>query len=301
MSDRSTIVRAVRRAAESAAHSGRRLACWLSGGRRVLPDYLIIGAQKGGTTSLHRYLLQHPDIAPSLRKEVHYFDLHFSRGEAWYRAFFPSERAVRAHEEATGRRLLTGEATPFYLFHPLAPARAARVVTSARLIALLRDPVERAYSHYRHEVRRGRETLSFREAIEREAERLAREREAFLGGHDDRAPHHRRHSYVARGLYAEQLRRWLRYFPPDRILILGSEAFFAAPQLHLDRVCRFLGLPPHPAVDFPVHNPGERTAPMDPDVRAMLREFFREPNRELALLTGIDFGWDLPRTPATSP
>ena len=135
---------------------------------RGLPSVLIIGAQKGGTTSLFSYLVQHPDVLAPLTKEIHYFDLQYDREDKWYRGHFPFARRLE-------RGAVTIDASPYYLPHPLVPARAAQLVPEAKLVAVLRDPVDRALSHYHHEVRAGRESLSFADAIDQEAERLAGE------------------------------------------------------------------------------------------------------------------------------
>src|SRR5947209_1159841 len=144
-----------------------------SADRRALPDFLIIGAQKAGTTSLYRYLAAHPDIVASTRKEVHFFDINFWRGEWWYRSLFPLRRRLQRRPPLRNRPAITGEASPYYLFHPFAPERAAQLLPDAKLIVLLRDPVERAWSHYRHEVANGRETMTFPDALAAEPARLA--------------------------------------------------------------------------------------------------------------------------------
>ena len=134
----------------------------------AMPDFLIIGTQRGGTTSLYNYLLARPQIAAATRKEVHFFDNNFHRGIPWYRAHFPSLIQGDMAETIRGQRFITGEASPYYLFHPHAPARAALVVPKAKLIVLLRNPVDRAYSHYCRMVKKGRETLSFEDALAQE-------------------------------------------------------------------------------------------------------------------------------------
>ena len=117
---------------------------------RCLPDYLLIGAQKCGTTSLYNYLVSHPEVRRCLRKEVGYFDQHFDRGLAWYLAHFPMKSFV-------GFQQVTGEATPDYYYSPQAPQRAHLVMPQAKLIILLRNPVDRAHSQYWHLFSRGRE------------------------------------------------------------------------------------------------------------------------------------------------
>ena len=112
-----------------------------------LPDFVIIGAQRCGTSSLYSYLIEHPQIAPATRKELHYFDLNYAAGDEWYRSQFPQFPDT----PFDGRLTVTGEASPYYLFHPMAAERCASVVPDAKLIVMVRDPVERAYSHYHHE------------------------------------------------------------------------------------------------------------------------------------------------------
>ena len=109
---------------------------------RALPDFLIIGAQKAGTGFLHHYLTEHPAILSAAQKEIHYFTIHYGRGPGWYRAQFPLERLVHPAGH------MTGEASPNYIYHPRAAERANDLVPSARIIAILRDPVSRATSHF---------------------------------------------------------------------------------------------------------------------------------------------------------
>jgi hypothetical protein len=272
--------------------------------RRILPSFLIIGAQRAGTTSLFRYLLQHPDVAgPSggdaavwWVKETHFFDEKFSKGVDWYRSFFPLA-STRERNRKRGHDLQAGEATPYYMFHPAVPARAAATIPNAKLIALLRDPVERAYSHYQMMSRTGREKLGFEEALAAEPERLAGVEEALLAEEEmllpsgSRAHHQHRHrAYFARGLYAEQLERWLEHFPREQLLVLKAEDMLARPTETYAEVLAFLGLREWALDDFPEHNKKPYLA-IDPGVRTRLEERFAEPNARLARLLGDDFGW----------
>ena len=191
-----------RDAAIRAVRSGATALRRINAGRRPLPGFVILGAQKAGTTSLHEYLCEHPLASSSTVKEVHYFDLAYERGPAWYRAHFQIPR--RADE-------IAGEASPYYLFHPLVPARVARDLPEARLIVLLRNPIERAYSHHNHERALGFEKLGFVEAIECEPERLRGEEERLAGERGYRSFAHQHHGYLARGRYADQLERWLAH------------------------------------------------------------------------------------------
>jgi hypothetical protein len=189
---------------------------------------LIIGAQRAGTTSLYNYLTAHPEIAPAATKEVHFFDVHYSKGPAWYEAQF----AGRAESQ------ITGEASPYYLFHPLAAVRAAALLPEAKLIVLLRNPVDRALSQHQHETRRGKETLSLEQALAVEDSRLAGEAERIVREPGYRSTAHQWYSYRARGCYMDQIENWLRCFRREQLLILLSEQFYADPSTELRRVTR---------------------------------------------------------------
>ena len=262
----------------------------MTGRLRVLPDYIIIGAQKCGTSSLYRYLNEHPAIAPAAGKEVHYFDWHYSRGTSWYRAHFPTVAARELFRVRTGRRLVTGEASPYYLFHPHAPGRIKTLLPAVKLIALLRDPVERALSAYHHQVRAGTETLPFAEAMDQEPARLAPEIERLSRDETYKSAAHRRFSYLARGLYADQLDAWFRVFPRDQLLVIRSEDFFEQPAATVAQVLQFVGLPPARSFGFRRFNVGDYEG-MDPAIKARLTEYFAPHNQRLYDLLGRDLGW----------
>jgi len=260
--------------------------------QRVLPDFLILGAQRGGTTSLARFLERQPGVSIAPVKEVHFFDLHFDRGIDWYRSHFPLALRRRWEERVRGRPLLSGEATPYYLFHPLAPERVHATLPEARLIALLRNPVDRALSQYHHEVRWGCEDApSFAEALDREENRLAGEEDRLHKEAGYRSVSHNHHSYRARGLYARQLRAWLKWFPREQLLVLRSEDLFTAPRPTLARVLEFLGLPARELGELPHFNEA-RYPELDRALRGRLAEWFRPHDEELRELLGFDPGWD---------
>jgi hypothetical protein len=253
----------------------------------ALPDFVIIGAHKGGTTSLYHLLTQHPHVERAPVKEVHFFDRpeRFEKGIEWYRRCFPPPRWKE------GRRTITGEATPYYLFDPHAAERMAEVIPQARLIALLRNPVDRAYSHYYMQRRLGRETGSFEEAVEAERARLAdgekepSEHERHSGvGHDSS-------NLLARGIYVDQLLRWSRFFGDEQMLVLKSEDFFERPAHTLGVVLDFLELPQWEPPAWEVRNKGDYEQKMDPEVRRWLEEYFEAHNRRLYEYLGVDFGW----------
>jgi Sulfotransferase domain len=256
----------------------------LTGPLRGLPSVLIIGAQKGGTTSLFNYLVQHPDVLPPFGKEIHYFDLHYARGVRWYRGRFPYNHRLRGGA-------LTLDASPYYLVHPLAPERAADLLPGARLIALLRNPIERALSHYQHEVRGQREPLSFAEAIDREAERLAGEAERLRSDPEYYSFNFHRYSYACRGIYVDQLRRWTQHFPRSQLLVLQSESLFRNPAAATAAVHRFLGLPTHRIERYGAFLQGRYEHEMPPALRARLATYFEPHNRELYRWLGEEFDW----------
>jgi len=258
---------------------------------RLLPDFLIIGAQRAGTTSLYKYLAQHPAVGPVvLTKGAHYFDTNYDKGLDWYRAFFPTERQAAKVRRRLGVRMLTGEGSPYYVFHPLAPGRVAETLPDVKLLLMLRDPVERAYSHHAHESARGFETLSFEEAVEREPERLEGERERMIADPTYNSFEYQHHSYLARGRYIEQILAWRDLFPADRLLILKMEDFFSAPEDGFARVLGFLGLPRWQPPTFVRYN-ARRYAQMDERTRRRLVEHFAEPNHELERYLGVTLGW----------
>jgi hypothetical protein len=258
----------------------------MTGPLRGLPSALILGAQRSGTTSLFNYLVQHPDVLPPLGKEIHYFDFLYDRGLRYYRGRFPYRHRLR-------RGALTLDATPYYLIHPLVPERAAQLLPDVKLIALLRNPVERAFSHYQHEVRGGRESLSFAEAIEQESERLAGEEERLRNEPGYYSWNHHRYSYTRRGLYLEQLRRWLQHFPRSQLLVLQSEWLFRDPRAATAAVHRFLGLRDHRLEHYDSsYQKGNYERQIAPELKAKLDAFFEPHNRELFRWLGQEFDWE---------
>ena len=265
-----------------------------SGEMGALPDFVIIGAQKSGTTSLYHLLTKHPYVEPAAFKELQYFDLLFEEGIEWYRqCFLPPQ-------QKNGRQTITGEGTPSYLFHPLAPERMATVIPQARLIALLRNPVDRAYSDYHHRVSNGQETRSFEEAIEVEEKRLRGEREKVFEdknyGIDPASSEHLPKSinvdqYLSRGIYVNHLLRWSTFFKEEQMLILKSEDFFERPQETLKLMLDFLDLPDWKPEGWEIRKRGGYEREMDPPARRRLEDLFEPHNQRLYEYLGVDFGW----------
>lgn len=260
---------------------------------RLMPHYLILGGQRCGTTSLYRYLVEHPTGAGvRLTKGAHYFDsANFHRGPNWYRAHFPTTAYARWVRRRHGHDLTVGEGSPYYLFHPLVPARVRAQLPDVKVIAMLRHPVDRAYSHYQHERARGFEELSFEEAIDREPERVAGEAERMLDDPSYESYSHQHHTYLGRGLYLEQLLRWNDVLPPARMLVLHMEEFFAHPETGFRQVLEFLEMPAWSPPQFERYN-ARRYSSMPEATRRRLEDVFREPNRRLFEYLGKDLGWN---------
>jgi LPS sulfotransferase NodH len=249
---------------------------------RALPDFVILGVQRGGTTSLYSWLASHPDVAPALVKEPHYFDYRYDRGSWWYRANFPVRRRGR----------FTGEASPGLLMHPLAPGRAARdLPPHTKFIALLRDPTQRAISQYwLWQKMGGWEDEPLERAMELEEERLAPYEESFLRG--ERSNEHIAHGYLARGDYAPQLRRWFDAVGRDRVLVLASEQLFADPAASAE-VLDWLGLRPFD-VPYPVKHGAPRLEKASPELVAWMDERVAPRKAELVDLLSRDPWADVP-------
>lgn len=269
---------------------------------RLAPSFMIIGAMKAGTTSLFSYLTQHPEITNPQFKEIHYFDYYWSRPHKWYLAHFPATDPHRPE-------LIAGEATPGYLPHPKAAERLASRLPDTKIIVLLRNPVERAISHYFHEKRVGFETRTLAEAMhskdawitgndltveeEREWIESIFKRRRSQTRHPDcileRVPMHR--AYIARSLYADQLKQWFTHFKREQILIMDSHELFSEPRASYMKTLDFLGLDFFDIGPMKTHLAGKYDASIDPAVIDYLQETFSEPNQRLYNMLGVDYNW----------
>ena len=238
-----------------------------------LPDFVGLGTQKGGTTTLHRLLGQHPGVYVPARKEIHFFDKNYGAGEHWYREHFQKAQPAQR----------CGDITPFYLFHPDVPRRIHKHLLNARLIVLLRDPVERAISQVFHAQRRGFEPLPVDEAFAAEQDRLATGDPYSF----------QKHSYISRSRYLEQLDRYEALFPREQLLILRSEDLFSTPERIWRELLSFLELKP---MDWPGALPranagdglGDR---VDPALRQQLRQQLAETVAGVRSRYGIEWEW----------
>ena len=256
----------------------------------MLPDVLIIGAQKAGTTALYDYLTDHDAVAAAREKEVHFFDLAFGHGLDWYRAHFPKQTTLKALSKEHDCRARTCEGSPYYLAHPLVPYRVRGSLPDVKLLVVLRDPVDRALSHHNHQVELGFEQLSFAEAVARESERLDGELQRLRTDPLYESFEHLHHSYLLRGHYADQLATWFALFGRDRFLVIDAGALREQPAETMGQVWDFLDLPPHDQVSYRAVGSRDYDR-LDPKTRVELAAHFAESNERLWDLLGERLSW----------
>ncbi|WP_417513667.1 sulfotransferase domain-containing protein [Minwuia sp.] len=271
-----------------AAHSAKALA---TGASRVLPDFVIVGAQKAGTTSLFHYLQQHPRIATPSSKEVHYFDYNYHRGENWYRGHFQMAAAKARQEAALGESVLNFEASPYYMYHPLAIERMKADLPAPKAIAMLRDPVARTYSHYWHEHNKDQDDLSLEQAIAQETSRLAGEADRIVAEPGYHSYAHQHFSYVDRSRYGQQVQRLFDVLGRENVCLVKSEAFFTDPATETEKVFAFLGLPAASGIDYAPQNVGSYGDRIPPGTVTLLREMLADDYALLRQLGGEQFDW----------
>ena len=284
---------------KAVVHLGSRNYGRLTAEQRMLPSFLICGGQRCGTTSMYRALAAHPAVLKAvLHKGVHYFDVGYDRGLRWYRAHFPTYRQAARIERDLGVPVQTFESSPYYMYHPHAMERIATDLPSVKLVVLVRDPVERAYSQHAHEVARGFETEhDFAAALALEPERLDGVTEKMLSepGHYNFS--HQHHAYRARGEYVRYLRRMAEHVGRESIHVVDSHEFFTNPEPVYDAVLDFLGLPKPTEVGaaypaFEQHNARPRV-PLPDDLRDELTNHFAPYDDQLAEWLGRTPSWQV--------
>jgi hypothetical protein len=258
---------------------------------RLQPAFLVIGAQRAGTTTLYRVLSEHPSVArPTVSKGIRYFELEYHRGPRWYRGHFPIAALARRKH---GRDVVTFESSGYYSFHPLAASRIARDLPDARVVMMVREPVERAYSAHRHELARGFETEEFEAALALEEERLAGEVERMVADPTYESFHHRHHAYLTRSRYSEQIDRFRDALGPDRVFVVDADRFFEEPAAEFERLRSWLGLPEWAPEHVEQWNARPRT-PMSAELRARLERHFEPYDARLAEQMGRPPSWRVP-------
>jgi len=270
-------------------HLLRRRVLWEIGKRtshkRALPGFLIVGAQKSGTSSMFRLLEMHPQVYGSLKKEVHFFDRNYGKGINWYKSHFPMKKKIK-------KGCVTGEASPCYLMFPHAAERISQLLPNVKLIILLRNPVERAISQYFHEVSGGRESLSMEEAFKAEDDRIRPELKRL---HEDKTYHstiYRDYSYKKRGVYIDQIRQYLQFFNREQLCIIKSEEYFENPNHIVKKAYAFLGVDdsftPRASKPKKIRDYSGRQFEA---VRKDLQEYFAPQNKKLYEILGENFNW----------
>lgn len=257
----------------------------LSASERALPDFIVIGAQRAGSTSLFKYLEQLSAIKMSFVKETFYFTNFYNCGESWYRANFPLIKSINPG-------VLVGEATPYYLVHPHAPKRISLLLPSVKLIALLRNPKDRAISHYHLSVSHSVEHLSLMEALLAEEGRISGEWKKMLEDENYISDIHRYYSYKQRGIYADQLERYLNFFKQEQLLVINCQDLFDSPRTVLKQICIFLGIEKNLGpIDFTPRNVAAYRKHVPKEVNNYLDNYFYPHNQRLYEMLDRNFGW----------
>lgn len=252
---------------------------------RVIPNFLIIGAGKSGTTSLYNNLIEHPNIYPASKKEIKYFS-RFQHGR--YRSHFPTKFLKFYITKICKKQFLTGEASTEYMFSKEAATRVHKNLLNVKLIVILRNPVDRTYSEYNDLVNYHNESKSFEDIIVRDIERLQIHDKKNENLFDEWNP-----NIVFSSLYVNHLKVWMNFFPREQFLILDNNNFKTDPQKVLNTTFEFLGLPSHKLKEIEKHNVGKYGKPtMDSLTRRKLIEFFKPYNERLYTFLGERFDWD---------
>lgn len=251
---------------------------------RVLPDFVIVGAMKSGTTSLFHYLASHPQVVPPQYKEIHFFDNAYRKGVDWYRRHFPLRATMKLKSNS-----ITGESSPYYMLHPRAPKRMYDVIPDAKLIFLLRDPVERAISHYFFMRRFGEEERGLMRAVKEDRGRIEKDGLSLKKGDVYRSYKHQFFSYVQKGKYYEQIKRYEEKFGNEKIKLVKSKELFEKTEEVFGEVLRFLKLDDTESVEFEERNKGGNKKPISDETKEELKKEFEESNRKLKKEFGISF------------
>ncbi len=260
---------------------------------RVLPDFIIIGGMRCGTSSLFNYLNLHPYIKTSRTKEIHFFDRNFGKGINWYKSFFPSLVYKWIMKMIFNQDVITGEASPNYLFDPRVPKRISMLIPNTKLILLLRNPVYRTYSNYNYNVKNNKENKSFRDSIKNEKKFLDDNLKGEFTYENyknfENGPYR---PYLMKSIYIKQIKNWTRYFPKNQILIIKSEDLFLKPQYVLAKVFNFLNIPNYQTKKFKLYN-YLNYPDIKPDILDFLFEYFEPFNQDLYKFLNRNFNWKL--------
>jgi len=263
---------------------------YLTSSVRVLPNFFVIGPGRTGTTSLYHYLDQHPCITKSAYDELGYFDDNFHLGFNWYRSLFPT-KFTQQKIESKYKKFLTYDVTPGYIRRPWAARRISSYFPNTKLISVLRNPVDKTYSHYNMGVNGGNEKRSFEEVIKYDLKQLENFSDSYSKTSDDYFKNVIENSFVARGFYLEQLDIWFKLFPKKQILIIKSEDLANRTTEVVKDIFNFLMLPEYKIKNVSKHSVSDYSK-MNSSTRKTLVEFFKPYNKKLYEFLDRDFGWD---------
>ena len=266
----------------------RRNIFGITGPLRVLPDFIIIGSMKCGTTSLYYDICEHPCASPAAYDEIGFFDSNFHLGLNWYRSMFPTKRRIEDIRRKEGVAI-TGEDTPFYFWNPVAAKRIQKLLPNIKLITILRNPIDRAYSEYQDLVSSESNSPSFETFIENEIN--TRRKDSSLITEENFEIFNQKNSYLLKGIYVDQLKIWAGLFPKEQIFTLSTENLNSEPITALESVFQYLNLP-----DYKIKNiqrqKQKKYVPMNSQTRKILIEFFKPQNERLFKFIGKKFDWD---------
>lgn len=288
----STAIRAARRNTRRVALEGF-LTVRKRQADRAPPDFVIVGAQRCGTTSLFRALDKHPAMMPNVinAKGIHYFDTSYHRNMDWYLAHFASHAEREAHAAKVGHKAIVGEASPYYMYHPAGAERMAKAIPDTKLIVLLRNPVKRAISHHLHMVWEGHESVKdIDEALDLEPTRLAGIEERLLADPKLISRPHQHYSYIDRGHYASQIKRLFDHFDQKNVLVMTTEKLISDSESSLSKIQSFIGLEPDPSIQLEKRNASSKFEP-NPETVSRLTNVYAESNKQLAELVDIEIPW----------
>ena len=265
----------------------KRNTAGITGPFRVLPDFIIIGSMKCGTTSLYYDICEHPCASAAARDEIGFFDSNFHLGLNWYRSMFPTKGQIEdiKHKEGVA---ITGEDTPFYFWNPIAAKRIQKLLPNIKLIIILRNPIDRAYSEYQDLVSRESNSPSFETFIENE---INTRKKGIIITEENFEIFNQNDSYLLKGIYIDQLKIWAGLFPKEQIFTLSTESLNSEPTASMESVFQYLNLPDYKIKNIQ-HQKQKKYTPMDSQTRKLLIEFFKPHNERLFKFIGKKFDWE---------
>ena len=256
---------------------------------RVLPDFIIIGSMKCGTTSLYYDICEHPCTLAAAYDEIGFFDSNFHLGINWYRSMFPRKKQIEDVRRKEGTAI-TGEDTPFYFWNPIAAKRIKKLLPNIKLITILRNPIDRAYSEYQDWAGRESNPPSFATVVENELN-IQRKYPSLITEENFKV-FNQKNSHLLKGVYVDQLKIWRELFPKEQIFTLSTENLNSEPIAALELVFQYLNLSDY-KIKNPQHRKQKKYVPMNPQTRKLLIEFFKPHNERLFKFIGKKFEWNV--------